>query len=211
MLNETALKVYNQFSGIIPGQYQVFYSVAVFTILLGLIAIFIWKFYRFFARRDILELNLSQYNKSEHPFWNKLIAVLFFFLEYILILPILTFFWFLFMAAFILILAKGLGTQQILLTAAAIVGAVRITAYFHEDLSKDMAKMFPFTILAIFLVNREGINIGEIIGKAFQVPSLFTHVLSYLIFLMALELVLRFFYFVSPEANSGEEENKEEE
>ena len=57
----------NGFNNAVPTAYKPFATLGVFTVLIAIYAIFVWKFYRFLAKRDILGLNLRQYNRSNHP------------------------------------------------------------------------------------------------------------------------------------------------
>ena len=58
----------------VPEQYRPLVILALYTLIIVIYAIFIWRFYKFLARRNIIELNLSQYNRTEHPTLNKSFA-----------------------------------------------------------------------------------------------------------------------------------------
>ena len=208
------VETYNNLVSQIPSEYKIFIGIGIYTVLITIYAIFIWKFYRFLARRDIIKLNLSKYNPTEHPVWNKVLASVLFFLEYIVIMPIVVFFWFAILSVFLLILSREQSVQSILLISAGVVGATRMTSYFSEDLSKDLAKMFPFTILAVFLLNPNAFNFSELVGRFVEIPSLINHILLYLVFVTAIEIVLRAFTLIMQLFSSSEEtpkpENEEE-
>jgi hypothetical protein len=44
------------------------------------------------------------------------------------------------------------------LVATSVVGAVRVISYFSEDLARDVAKMLPFAVLGVFLVDAGSFN-----------------------------------------------------
>lgn len=182
--------IYNSVVNYIPKDYHTFLVLGFYIVLIAIYAIFIWKFYRFLARRDIIKLDLRKYNTS-HPGLRKFIATLLFLLEYIIILPFLIFFWFVILALFLLLLAKNQALGNIILISAAVIGATRITSYISEDLSKDLAKMLPFTLLGIFLIDPSFFSVGDFIARLYDIPSLFQHILLYLIFIFALEIILR--------------------
>jgi len=46
----------------VPEDYKVLVSLLFYTIFIALYAIFIWKFYKFLASKEIIQLNLNQYN-----------------------------------------------------------------------------------------------------------------------------------------------------
>jgi hypothetical protein len=193
----------------IPEQYRIFINLALYTILIALYSIFIWKFYKFLARRDILRLNLRQYSRTEHPFFHRLWAILLFLLEYIIILPLVVFVWFGILSLFLLILSEGQTVSQILLIAAAIVAATRLTAYVSGELSKDLAKIFPFTVLAIFLLRPDFLSLNMLILRALEIPELLTSILMYLVFIVIVEVVLRFFYTIADLFITTKEESEE--
>ncbi|MEK6860834.1 MAG: hypothetical protein AABY07_02580 [Nanoarchaeota archaeon] len=190
-------KIASFFNSIIPDEYKGYLNLGLLIILLTIYSIFIWKFYRFIGRRDLLELNLSQYNRSEHPSISKFFAILFFILEYIIILPIVVFFWFIVMTLILLILAEKQSIETILLVSTLSVVIIRITSYYEEDLSKEIAKLFPFTMLLVSLLTPEFLNINDILSKASNIPSLIPNVIFYLLVIIFLEFTLRMFYLIT--------------
>ena len=198
-VNVTLGKTVEYFGSVIPPQYMVYFTFAIFTLLITIYALFVWNFYRFLAKRDLLQLNLAQYNRYDHAVVKKLLAAILYVLEYIIILPIVVFFWFFVMTFILLILGREQSFSQIALIAACIVGAVRITSYYSEDLSKDLAKLFPFTILAIALVTPGFVNVPELVVKISEVGNLFSNIVVYLVVIMALEFILRMLQLITPD------------
>ena len=187
------------FEGIInsvPEQYRILINLGFYTIFIAIYAIFIWKFYKFLASREILALNLRQYNHSKYSSLEKFFAILLFSIEYIVILPFLVLFWFAILSLFLLILSEQ-SAQQVLLIAAAIIASTRITAYISEDLSKDLAKMLPFAVLSIFLINAHFLDGGNIISKLVEIPLLFNNILYFIVFIFSIEYVLRIIYSIA--------------
>lgn len=205
ILNNTIGQGITYFNGIIPENYKIYYTFAVFTLFLTLYVLFIWNFYKLLSKRDILELNLAQYNKYDDAVIKKILAFLLFVLEYIIILPILVFFWFFVMAFIILLLAKDMSIVQISLVSACIVGAIRITAYYSEDLSRELAKLFPFTILVVAFVTPGFFEVNNLVSKLSDIDSLFSDVIFYLVVIMALELILRTFEIIMPDKDDEKE------
>ena len=175
----------------VPEQYKPLVILALYTLIIVIYAIFIWKFYKFLARRNIIELNLSQYNRTAHPTLNKIFASGLFLLEYLIITPILVFFWFSILAVALLLLSKSQSVDQILLISAAIVAAVRLASYYSQDLAKDLAKMFPFTVLAVFLLDPQFFVFEKFIERFSEISPLLSNILIYLIFIIALEIIMR--------------------
>jgi len=181
---------------VFPDDQKVLFSLIVYTILILMYSIFIWKFYRFLASRDIIQLNLSQYNYSNHPVLEKVAAVGLYALEYLIILPFLVFFWFAILSIFLLVLSESQNTLQILLISAAIIASTRVTSYISEDLSKDLAKILPFTILAAFILGSSFFDSDLVIIKISQIPSLFDNIVTFVVFIFIIEFVFRILYSI---------------
>ena len=86
----------------LPLIYQKIFTVAFFMILIFFYAIFIWKVHKAISRKDIISLNLKQYNSIEHPVSNKILAGILYFIEYIIVLPFLVLFWYVLFALVLL-------------------------------------------------------------------------------------------------------------
>tara|TARA_Y100000310_G_scaffold339111_1_gene430792 strand:+ start:583 stop:1212 length:630 start_codon:yes stop_codon:yes gene_type:complete len=189
-----------------PDDQKVLFSLIVYTILILMYSVFIWKFYRFLASRDIIQLNLSQYNYSNHPILEKFAAIGLYALEYLIILPFLVFFWFSILSIFLLVLSESQNTLQILLISAAIIASTRVTSYISEDLSKDLAKILPFTILAAFILGSSFFDSDVVIGKIAQIPSLFDNIITFVVFIFIIEFVFRILYSVYQLATSKKDD-----
>lgn len=194
----------------IPEDQKLFFTLMVYTGLIFIYSLFIWKYYRFLASREIIQLNLSQYNYSKHPLFEKVFAMALYTVEYLIILPFLVTFWFAILSIFLLVLSESQDTSKILLISAAIIASTRITAYVSEDLSKDIAKILPFTILAAFLLGANFIDVGQILARMYQVPLLFNNILIFLIFIFVIEFFFRGVYSILQLMRSDEEDQGEE-
>jgi len=178
----------------IPEDQKILVSLILYTVLILGYALFIWKFYRFLASREIIQLNLSQYNYSKHPVLEKILATGLFTLEYLVVLPFLVLFWFSILSVFLLVLSESQDAQQILLISAAIITSTRITSYISDELSKDIAKILPFTVLAAFILGSNFFDSAKLFTKISQIPDLLNHILIFLIFIFVVEFALRGVY-----------------
>jgi hypothetical protein len=188
-----AVGLYQSFLELLPAWMQVFVNLFLLVLVVVIYAIFIWKFYRFISKKNILELNLNQYNKFARPAAIKVMAGIFYFLEYIVILPFLIFFWFAIFTIFLIFLTEGLDVQTLLIISAVIIGAVRMTSYYKEEVSKEVAKLLPYTLLAVSMTKVNFFNFESIIGSLTELPSLYQNIIYYLAFIIVLEIVLRAF------------------
>lgn len=175
----------------LPLHYKSIVTVVSLAILITLYSLFIWKFYRFVAKKDLLKLNLARYNQSDHPLLNKLGAVFFYFIEYIIILPFLIFFWFAVFALIIFLLLENASVITALNLAAAVVAAIRILAYYKSELAQEVAKLFPLTVLIIFMANAKISPLVDLAKSIALVPPFFNSIAYYFIFIAGLELLLR--------------------
>ena len=190
----------------IPPQYLPLLAAFFAAILIALYSILTWKFYKFIARQDILSLNLSRYNQSEHPILSKLFAMILYLIEYIIILPLVIFVWFSVFTIMLLILSENLDINQILLITASIVGAIRILAYYEESLAEEIAKQTPLTLL-IILISQSGFSsANKVVSNIIQIPSLISQISSFFILIMLLELVLRILNLIATSGNSKDED-----
>ncbi len=218
------IKLYNEFIALLPSPLGEFFNLLILVLLIVLYSIFIWKFYRFIATKNILGLNLNKYNKSEHPFLTKLIEGSFYFLEYIVILPFLILFWFSIFTLFLIILTTSQEISQILIISTLVIAAIRMTSYYNENLSQEIAKFLPFTLLAIAVLNPNTFTevqyIEKILTHFSQIPSFISQIGYYLLFIILLEIILRTFDFifslfgleeVEEIKKSAKEEDEEEE
>jgi len=164
-----------------------------FYFILGIVfySIFIFKFYRFLATKDLLKLDLDRYNNVEHSGLKKFIKAILYPFEYMIVIPVFIFFWFMVLTTLLVFLAKNPVIENILLISLSLVASVRITSYYDEDLSKDLAKMLPFALLGVFLVDASYFSFSESIILLKSIPSHWVLLLTYLMFIVILEFILR--------------------
>ena len=216
-LTTTLTEAYTTFLASLPAWAQTFVNLFLLILLVFIYAMFIWKFYRFIATKNIFGLDLNKYNTSNNPLLTKLLAGGLYFLEYLIILPFVIFFGFIIFTIFLIFLTNTLEVSAVLTISAVVIAVIRMTSYYKEGLSRDLAKLLPFTLLAISLLNPNFFDFNRIIGKIAQLPSFFNEIIIYLIFIVILEMILRFFDFIFSlfgleklETKEQKEEGKEE-
>jgi hypothetical protein len=148
-------------------------------ILIAIYSISIWHFYRYIARRDCFNINTIHHQKF------------FSFLKYFLIFPIVAFIFFLGFSLMILFITKDLEFVSILSTSFAVVVAIRLTAYYSEDLSKDVAKMLPFALLGLFIADPSYFSFVEISTKISSLPEFLNLCFQFIILIVIVEWILR--------------------
>ncbi|MFH1409628.1 MAG: hypothetical protein ABIH34_06990 [Nanoarchaeota archaeon] len=159
---------------------------AIFIVGIAIYGIFIYKFYRFLARKDIFHIDVGQ-SSSFVKFFKGVTYIL----NYLILFPLFSFFWFLVMSLLLVFLSKNYGVEQILLVAMALVGSIRVTAYYSEDLSKDLSKMIPFAMLGVFIVDGTYFTWAQAMEDLGQMVFHIKEIFYYLAFVIALEFFLR--------------------
>lgn len=186
-------------------------TLAFFTAIIVIYSIFVFYFYKFLAKKNLINFDLNKYNNYDNSTTVKFFAAIFYIIEYLILLPILTVFWFAFLAILILLLSKNLDVNTILLISAALVASVRTTSYVSEDLSKDLAKMLPFTLLAIAITTVGFFDVNSLISRISTIPSLLSNIPYYLLFIVGIELIMRTANFIQSEFQSAKLSDKETE
>jgi hypothetical protein len=170
-----------------------------FIIGMGIYAWFIFKFYRFVAKRELFKVDFGKYEGKEGSGVKKFFHGFFYIVKYVILFPLLTFFWVVVLSIILAFLSKTTNMDSILLVSMALVGIIRIMSYYNEDLSKDLAKMLPFALLGVFLVDISYFSISDSVAAISQLPLLWKSAVYYLGFIIALEFLLRLFSGIFPD------------
>lgn len=158
---------------------EVFLALFYLIISMAIYALFIWHFYRFIAKRDCFKISISGHPKAVG------------FLKYFFLFPFVAFLFFIGFSLLMLFLTRGYEIPAVLSTSFALVVAIRFTAYYNEDLSKDVAKMLPFALLGIFLIDPSYFDFTAIVDTFYSLPGFFTQVIQYILFIVIVEWSLR--------------------
>ena len=162
-------------SGDLSGLTSVFYL----AILIAIYSIIIYNFYRFVARRDCFKPSESKHSKSIT------------FLKYFFLFPLVAVLFYMGFSLMLLFLAKDISLEIVLSTSFAIILAIRITSYYTEDLSRDVAKMLPFALLGIFLVSPSFFEWEDLIDKINSLPEFINIAVQFIILIIIVEWIMR--------------------
>ncbi len=152
-----------------------------------LYTIFIWHFYRFVSQRDIFPINL----KSYMPVKTQILHILAYIFEYLVFFPILVFGWFLIFSAFMILLARGIEIGTIFAMSMALVATIRITSYYNEDLSRDVGKLIPLALLAIFIISPSLFSMELLKERFSEVPKFYLDIVRFAVITISIEWMLR--------------------
>ena len=166
---------------IINFDYSIITPLAYLIILIAIYSIAIWHFYRFIARRDCFNIKTIHHKK------------LFSVLKYFLFFPFIAFLFFLGFSLMILFITREYDFSAILSTSFAVVIAIRLTAYYSEDLSKDVAKMLPFALLGLYISDPSYFSYAEISAKINSLPEFLNLCIQFILLIVIIEWFLRIF------------------
>ena len=170
---------------------EVLRPLLIYVLGMAVYAIFIFKFYRFVGSKNIFDFDVARYEQARFRSVRVMLHTLFYIGKYLIVFPFIAFFWFAVLTVLLTFLARNQSLPTVLLVSMAIVSAIRITAYYHEDLSKDLAKILPFALLGVFVIDFSYFRLSDSLSILRQVGTQIETILYYLIFSIALEFVLR--------------------
>lgn len=113
----------------------------------------VFRFYRLLARRTMISIDTTTDKKGLIGWISRQNKRLIFIILYVLLTPTLIGFWALVLSAILVVLNGGQELSSVAELAVAVVGAIRITSYFSENLAQDLSKMLPFAVLGVFLAD----------------------------------------------------------
>lgn len=179
-----------------------------------LYSFFVWKFYRFISRREIIPINLEKYSSEGKRSPLRIGAYI---SSYMILFPIVLFMWFFVYSFFIYFLARDIPTGTVLLISITVISAIRVTAYYKEDLAKDLGKLLPFALLAIFLTSPAFFNdtgsffsLDDLEERFTEIPLLSMEIFKFIAYAIFVETFLRIAFIIKRKINPPKEELEEE-
>ena len=167
------------------------WPVLIYVLGMSVFAIFVFKFYRFVAARDVFALNLGRSEGLSFRWMRSLLHLVLYVVKYLALFPVFAFFWFAVLTVILAFLSKDQTFSETLLIALVTVSAIRVTSYYKEDLARDLAKILPFAVLSVILINASFSSVSDSLDRLRMAGDYSETILYYLVFLIALELVLR--------------------
>ena len=148
---------------------------------------FIWNFYRFIARREMIPVCLEKYQSSGR----KAVGVIAYVFKYVIVFPLVILVWFVVYSTFLFFMAPDIPVGHVFLIVISLVVTVRISAYYKEDLAKDFAKLIPFALLGIFITSNVFFTPNDVIDRAYGFLPFLGKILGFVIYAIIVETVLR--------------------
>ena len=163
------------------------YPLFLFVIGMVVYAVFVFKFYRFIGGRNVfkpVDKDVKWTRKLLHS------------LDYIFFYPIIAFFWFLVMSVLLSILSQTVDIGNIFKASMATIVTIRVLSYYSEELSREVAKLVPLTLLGLMLLDITKISIQAPFNVVTNLPASAHTLFYYFVFLVVAEFALRLLYFV---------------
>jgi len=164
---------------IFSGNIDIILPLIYLIILIAIYSIIIYHFYQYIARRDCFKPSTGKHPNSK------------LFLKYFLGFPLVAIVFFMGFALMLIFLTKTYEIVQLLLIAVALIVSIRISAYYTENLSQDVAKMLPFALLGVFLVDPTYFT-WEVVQNRFNaLPENVNIIIQLILFIVVVEWILR--------------------
>jgi len=168
-------------------------------------ALFVFKFNSVIAKRDIFSVDLHKYDYASHEFIKKTANIAGYSLLYVVVFPLIAFFSFIIIALLLAVLAQSRPVEQVMLLSMAIVGTIRVLSYYNEDLARDLAKLLPFTLMGVLLLDVSGLQVIEAARTLVRFAAGWRTLLYYFVFIISVEFVMSVAYRIASAAReSGE-------
>ena len=172
-------------------------TITITAVVIAIYAIVIWHYYRLLSKRDFFHFDGVRGEGGWAWFFNFLEEVEFL-VKYIVFYPLLSFIFFGIFSIMMFLLSKEQTIPVILVTSVTIISATRISAYYNEDLSKDLAKLIPFALLGVFIVQADFFDTSLLVERIGELPGFFVDIIS---FLLSLNIPLKKRIRLSPSPN----------
>ncbi|MEX2191904.1 MAG: hypothetical protein WD717_00790 [Nitrosarchaeum sp.] len=176
------------------------YDIVGFSIGMVIYGVFVYHFYRFLSKRDMFCINIEKISKGHFTSSGKKTSgaprVATFIVTNFFVFPFVIFLWFLGYSSFMFLLVQHMETTTIFLVSSSLIIAIRISAYYREDLSRDIAKLLPFALLGIFLFNPQFYSLVDVLKRLSEIPSFITQIAAFMIVVMLVEIALSTIYLI---------------
>ena len=158
------------------------------TIVLFFASFIAWFIYsKQLAKRDLFEVPQIKAERKIANFLNRII----YFLKYLLVFPAYSFMWFPIFSFLMFLLSKSRPIQDIFYFGIVVVAATRVGAYVSERLAEDMAKLLPWSLILIFLIDPAAVTLEGAIESFTTFMQYVPQVAKYLLFIIFIEWILR--------------------
>lgn len=173
------------------------YAFLSFTVGLAGFSIFVWYFYRFISKRELI----PRFHKAKIESVSKIKFLAYVVLN-VIAFPIIVFVWFSLYSSLIFLLSEDLPFDLIMFVSMSLIGVIRITSYFKEELARDVGKTIPFAMLGMFLTagtlfaDPNFLSVEKITGTLIEFQNKIPGIVDAIVAISIIEGALRGSFFV---------------
>jgi uncharacterized membrane protein len=163
-------------------------TMLIFGIGIAVYTVLVFTFYQNLSQRT------PYHSKPKPGAWGRTIH----FLENIFVFPMMSFGYFIVLALSLFLLAKTQSTGQILLLSMSVVVGVRVTAFVSDLASVDLAKLLPWSLFAVLLVDPGFLSLATTFGRVSETVQMAPVLFQYFVLFIVIEGVLRGVHKIFP-------------
>ncbi len=176
---------------LLPEFYAKAPELGLFTLSIVLYGVLIFEFYRFVAKRDVFGFDIEKYKRGTEGITSKIFNFLLGVIKYGAIFPFFVFVWFAGFSFLLFFMAKNLGTSEILTVSVVFVTAIRVASYYNESLSQDLAKLIPFALLGVAIIEPNFFSFKLVESRLNEISLFIIEITTYFSFIVVVEWILR--------------------
>jgi len=181
-----------QFNAITSNTYG---NLTINVITLTIVMLIVWYLYKKIARRDMFRFEQKYYGEGTSGAVRKFFHIIFYIIKYGILFPIFSFFMFVLLFISLSFLSTGLPLINIIYISIVIISVIRLLAYVNEDTAQELAKLLPFALILLFLIN-PNITKQYVLPDTREIINSLCSASNYFIFLIGLEFLLRIIYTI---------------
>jgi len=163
---------------------------AMFAVAVAVYGVLVFNFYRVMSRRVVFVITFEKLKESERLL-SRLAYYLIYVVRYVVVFPIMVYIWFWLLVMMVALLHSHKEPAELLLITMAVLTAVRVTSYYNEGLSADIAKILPYGLMGVFLVSFGSFDLDAYIDLLSRIRDESHAAFYYWVFIVIQELVLR--------------------
>ncbi len=156
------------------------FSIAIYAIIVG-------TFYIKLSKKVLYKIKTDKPHKFLRAYFDMLI----FLLKYTILFPLFSFVWFVFLSVMLYLMSTKLPLETAFILSISIVTAIRICAYYDEQVSVDLGKLLPLALLGIVLIDASSFTPAIVETKALELLTSLPRFVPFLIVGIAVEWILR--------------------
>ncbi|KKW29268.1 MAG: hypothetical protein UY71_C0001G0078 [Parcubacteria group bacterium GW2011_GWB1_52_7] len=107
----------------------------------------------------------------------------------------LVFFWFAVLTILLIFLSKNETIARIMISSISIIGSVRITSFYNEELAQELAKLVPLVLLGVYIVEASYFSFEKSLSFVAELPMHWKEFIYYLVIVVGIEFVMRTMQF----------------